>query len=478
MSDSTLAGLTQVGIPPRLLCRWPAVLGALAACVLSIGKPAYAQEPTWRWASHSTENGNVVVAKVATDAAGNSYVTGRFTHHLQLGSYSLQSVGSSDVFAAKLSASGEWQWATAAGGAGTDMASGLVVDADGNVTVAGSFTESASFGSFTKRSQGGHDMFVASLTPAGTWRAVSTAGGTEQDQITAIALDAQHNVVVGGRFRGEVSFETNTLSSTATSDAFVAKLDDQGRWVWARQTQGSDQTVINSLTIGHAGDIYTAGYFAGTTHLGPAQLTSAGTHDAFVAKVDGAGNWQWATTGGGPSTDYAKAIAVSADGNVFVTGSFSGRASFGAFDFLSQGGDDAYVARLTPQGQWQWVYTVRGNAMEDATDVCLGPGGSIYITGCFSRGAQYGTSTLVSQGSTDLFMARLSKSGRWLDFLTFGSLATDDAGTIRTAPNGDVYVGGILGSAARLGAFSTGNALNQLFVGRVEFPVRMTADIR
>ncbi|OON67219.1 hypothetical protein B0919_19015 [Hymenobacter sp. CRA2] len=418
-----------------------------------------------------------MVQKVAADAAGNGYVAGRFSRQVRFGAFELKSTGSSDVFVAKVSADGQWQWAVSAGGDGADIASGIEVDPQGNVIVTGSFAATARFGALTRSSQGSLDMFVGVLSPSGQWQSVTTAGGEEQDQILDLAMDAHHNIYVAGRFRGTASFGTTTLQSQAASDAFIAKLTPQGEWAWASQTNGDDQTVIQGLAVDEAGSVYAAGYFGGGTRFGSTTLTSAGTHDAFVAKTTAAGQWQWATAGGGASTDYAHAVAVGADGNVFVTGSFSGRASLGTNELVSRGGSDAYVARLNKTGRWDWVYTLSGSALEEGTGICLGAGGSIYISGHFSRGAQYGSISLASKGSTDVFVARLTRSGRWLDFLSAGSTATDEANSIKPSPSGDLFVGGTVGAATSFGANSVDEVTPQVFIGRAMFPARMTADI-
>jgi hypothetical protein len=205
-------------------------------------------------------------------------------------------------------------------------------------------------------------------------------------------------------------------------------------------------------------------------------MVSAGAHDAFVAKIGKAGAWQWATQGGGQSTDYAKGISVSDDGTVSVTGTFSGEATFGAVALASQGGDDAYVAQLSAQGKWQWVYPLKGSALEDGTDICQGPNETIYVTGSFSTGAEYGLTPLTGKGGIDLYVAQFSKSGRCLDMLSAGSIGEDKATSIALAPNGDVYVGGHVGVATAFGEHQLGAFTPQAFIGRIRFPSHLVAD--
>ncbi|WP_167857003.1 SBBP repeat-containing protein [Hymenobacter aquaticus] len=449
----------------------PALIGLL----LGAGPAAQAQQPAWTWRLHTAESSPASVQQVAQDAAGNSYVTGWFTRQLQLGSHTLQSAGGTDIFIAKISADGQWQWAVAAGGTSSDAGQGIAVAADGSITVAGSFAATAQFGPLTAQSNGGDDVFVGVLSASGEWRTLTTAGGPEQDQATALALDARQQAVVAGRFRGSAAFGATTLSSQADSEAFLAKLSPQGGWQWARQSVGQEQTVISSLGLDAAGSVYAAGYFAGTTRFGHAALTTSGTHDAFVAKASGDGRWQWATAAGGPSTDYAQAIAVSPQGNVFVTGSFSGQASFGSLQLSSRGGDDAYVARLSAQGGWQWVQTLQGPALEEGRAICIGPGESLYVAGRFSAAARYGpTGAPACQAGTDGFVARLTSEGQWLDFLGTGGPGADAVRSLTLGLRGQVLVGGVAETAAE--ATAGGATRLRLFAGSIIFPVRITAD--
>jgi hypothetical protein len=75
---------------------------------------------------------------------------------------------------------------------------------------------------------------------------------------------------------------------------------------------------------------------AGTFHL-----TSSGSDDIFVSKLDSAGNFVWAKAMGGPSGDAGQGIAVDGAGNVYTTGSFQGTADFdpgaGTFNLTSSG---------------------------------------------------------------------------------------------------------------------------------------------
>src|SRR5438552_2041239 len=92
---------------------------------------------------------------------------------------------------------------------------------------------------------------------------------------------------------------------------------------------GDDQGT--AIAVDAAGNVYATGGFSGTVDFDPGpgvfNLTSAGGYDAFVSKLDGAGNFVWARALGS-STDDGNGIAVDGAGNVYTTGAFQGTADF------------------------------------------------------------------------------------------------------------------------------------------------------
>ena len=139
-----------------------------------------------------------------------------------------------------------------------------------------------------------------------------------------IAVDASGNVYATGVFRGIVDFDpgpgTFNLTSSGGFDIFVQKLDASGNFLWARRMGGTDSDVGKGIAVDASGNVYTTGLFGGTVDFNPgagtALLASAGSSDIFVSKLDASGNFLWAVSMGGTSTDIGFGIAVGASGNV------------------------------------------------------------------------------------------------------------------------------------------------------------------
>jgi hypothetical protein len=448
-----------------------AVLALLFSALL-LPLASRAQSPVWKWATQSTGSGTTQVKNITVDAAGNTYVVGFFTETAHFGATTLVSQGRSDLFVAKLSPTGSWEWALAGGGPETDNAAGIAVDATGRVFVTGSFSAQAQFGSTSLTSQGDLDVFVAQLSPQGQWQWATAAGGPGMDRACALTISHAGELLVSGQFFETAIFGSYPLTSRGSSDAFVARLTRNGEWQWATAAGGNENDEATALATNAAGEIYVTGYFSNTGTFGSAILTGRGMDDAFVGKLTSAGRWLWATAATGTNTAYGKGLVADPAGGVFVTGSFSGAAVFGAARLQSNSSDDGFVARLTDSGQWQWTTVLASDYLDSVVGIALDKMGKLYVAGTFSRTIQGGQFQLISRGHQDVFVGYLSRAGTWLGLVAAGGAAADDALALALAPGGEVCVGGTFSTAATFGAVPLLSATPaaQLYVGKATVP--------
>jgi len=321
----------------------------------------FAQIEVWQWAKQAGGTYWDEGCDIAIDSSGNSYVTGFFKETASFGSTTLTSSGSTDIFIAKLDSSGNWLWAKKAGGTSPDYSWSIATDSSGNSYVTGSFREIASFGSTTLTSSGDADIFVAKLDSSGNWLWVKQAGGTDYNTGCGIAIDSSGKSYVTGLFSGTASFGSTNLTSSGQDDIFVAKLDSSGNWLWAQKAGGTNNDEGRSIAIDSSGKSYVTGLFSGTASFGTTTLTSSGSYDIFVAKLDSSGNWLWAKKAGGTLWDWSNGIATDSSGNTYLTGYFSGTASFGGINLTSSGGEDIFVAKAYIPYDSNDIVVVEGN---------------------------------------------------------------------------------------------------------------------
>jgi uncharacterized repeat protein (TIGR01451 family) len=307
---------------------------------------------------------------IAFDAVGNVYISGSFFGAVDFdpgpGTFTLTSLaGNFDVFVSKLTSAGAFVWAKQFGGTGSDNGNSMAVDAAGNVYTTGRFAGTADFdpdaGTQNLNVVGGtFDVFVSKLDSTGAFMWAKQLGGVSDEFGTGIAVDAAGNVYTTGLFQSAVDFDpgpgTFTLTNVGLSDVFVSKLNSAGAFVWAKQLGGTSNDGSNDITVDVAGNVYTTGSFSGTADFDPGagtqNLTSVGSFDGFVSKLDSTGAFVWAKQLGGTDNDGGASIAVDATGNVYTIGWFAGTADFdpgpGTQNLTSAGFQDIFVSKLGP----------------------------------------------------------------------------------------------------------------------------------
>ena len=406
---------------------------------------------SWATQAGGTSNDNGKGVSVLAD--GSSIVTGQFEGTATFGSTTLTSAGGSDAFIAKLDASGTYEWATQAGGTSNDSGYGVSVLADGSSIVTGIFQDTATFGSTTLTSAGSNDVFVAKLDASGTYEWVKQAGGTRNDNARGVSVLADGSSIVTGYFQGTATFGSTTFTSAGGSDVFVAKLDADGVYQWATRAGGTSGDSGENIAVLADGSSIVTGYFQGTATFGSTTLTSAGNYDVFVAKIDASGTYEWATQAGGTGHDYGYGVSVLADGSSIVTGYFQGTATFGSTTLTSAGSKDVFVAKLDASGNYEWAKQAGGTSSDLGYGVSVLADGSSIVTGFFEGTATFGSTTFTSAGSNDVFVAKLDASGNF-----DGIVIPDDADlTINT--QADTTFGGTVSNLATLTTDAGGSTI-------------------
>jgi len=432
----------------------------------------FAQSDVWLWAKKaggtSSENG----LSIATDSSGNSYVIGGFWETASFGSIILESNGNADIFVAKLDSSGNWLWATKAGGNDRDYGYDIAIDSSGNSYVTGFFNGTASFGGTTLTSSGQEDIFVAKLDSNGNWLWAKKAGGTSSENGLSIATDSSGNSYVIGGFWETASFGSIILESNGNADIFVAKLDSSGNWLWAKKAGGTYSDEGWGIAIDSSGNSYVTGYFEGTASFGTTTLTCTEDIDIFIAKLDSNGNWLWAKQAGGSYWDMGYSIAIDSSGNSYVTGNFGETASFGTTTLTSIGTADIFVAKLDSNGNWLWAKQAGGtSSVAYGYSIATDSSGNSYVTGYFGETASFGSITLTSIGSWDIFVAKLDSNGNWLGAIKAGGTIWDWGQSIAIDSEGNSYVTGFFEGSASFGNITlTSSGSSDIFVAKAYIP--------
>ncbi len=286
---------------------------------------------------------------ICIDADSNCYITGNFQDTASFGNFNLISNDSGSVFIAKYNVNGNCIWAKKDNGSSHSWVQGFGITAstNGNIFITGQFIDTLSFGNIQLTASNDKDnIFVAKFDSSGNilWAKQSFGTGF-YDNAYGISIDANSNSYISGQFSDTVSFDNIQLIAVGNRNAFLTKYDVNGNCLWAKEAIGN-YTSSNGISIDSNGDSYITGQFFNTAKFGSIQLSAGDSANFFIAKYDNNGNIIWAKQSViVDSNSIAKGlgIAVGNNGDCYVTGAFTGTISFGN-NIISGSG---FVARIS-----------------------------------------------------------------------------------------------------------------------------------
>lgn len=171
------------------------------------------------FAGTGSQNGN----NISIDTQGNPVLAGQYQGVVDFGLGLQMSAGLSDIFVAKYSSNNAVQWVRGYGDASSQVGWGIDLDTQNNVIFAGSMGGAIDFGGGTLTSAGGNDVYAVKLSATGNYTWSRRAGDSLEQLARAVATDGSNNSYVVGRFQGSVDFGTGTVTSMGGYDGFIAK---------------------------------------------------------------------------------------------------------------------------------------------------------------------------------------------------------------------------------------------------------------
>ncbi|MEI7726012.1 MAG: SBBP repeat-containing protein, partial [Bacteroidota bacterium] len=296
------------------------------------------------------------------------------------------------------------------------------------------------------------------LSLAQDFQWAKTMGSGSIDAALSVKTDPAGNVYSTGVFSDSADFDPGPgvfkLTSAGAEDVFISRLDASGNFMWAKAIGGMFSDYGTSLAIDISGNIYITGHFLGTVDfdpgLGTFNLTSVGSINTFVCKLDAQGNFVWAKSMGGSFQNSANAISLDAGGNIYLAGSFFETVDFdpgaGIFNLTSVGGQDIYISKLDASGNFKWAKAMGGPSDDFPVSIAPDPSGNILTTGAFNETADFdpgsGVFSLTSKGAEDIFISNIDSSGQFVWAKSMGSESFDEGQAITTDASGNVFVTG------------------------------------
>lgn len=279
----------------------------LTAAIFLILQGLFAQSPTLEWVTRTT--GYPAFPKSSKiDDFGNIYTIGTFSSTVDfeygVGVTELSSNGEDDIYIQKQDVNGNLLWVKKIGGEGYDGGLSISIDDSGDIFAFGTFREIVDFdpgtGIYNLHGEG-TQVFVLKLNADGEFVWVKSLGHYSNLEIGGTVLDDTGNIFLTGYFINTVDFDPGSgvfeLTSTG-SDPFILKLNPNGEFMWVKQLEDITDINVTAITKDNSGNIYVTGYFRDVVDFDPGSnvvnLTSVGSHDIFILKLDNNGNYIWA----------------------------------------------------------------------------------------------------------------------------------------------------------------------------------------
>lgn len=292
--------------------------------------------------------------------------------------------------------------------------------------------------------------------PNWAWaKSAGTGSPTADDFGNSIALDANGNAYLIGVINGGPLGGWSTI--------FMRKYDQSGNILWTKNIGGNGNAEEGiGIAADSAGNIYITGSFkSNPVMFDNITLINAGGKDVFIAKLDTSGIVIWAKKAGGTGNDEGRDIALDANGNLFLTGSFkSAEITFDSITLTndSAGFDDIFIAKYDPSGNVLWAKSAGGISNDNAEGVSVDLNGNSFITGGFrSPIIIFGTDTLTRVASnSDFFITKFDSFGNviWAKSDEGSISCGSKSNGIVTDPFGNVFITGTFCTPLNIGSSS------------------------
>ena len=405
---------------------------------------------TTKWVKSAGGVGSEKGITIGVDAQGFVYIGGYFNGTANFGPHVVNSAHATDkdIFVAKLDTNGNFLWATSAGGGIDDRLLGMHVDPAGIVYATGTFWGSATFGPhfLSAGPNGGYDdSWLAKMDNNGNWLWVKTFGAPSitfeypvwigDDHGYDVETDANDNIYITGWWSGPTAyFDSFTLTNPKwTSDTmcagYVGKMDPSGNFLWVKMFDGVDDLRgerDNRMAVDNAGNVFVTGGFEKTGNYGPFTLTSNGSWDIFVTKLNTNGDFQWASRAGSNKGDRGNGIAVDSNGDVYVSGEYRNKADFGPDSLKHKKRKDIFVAKMDANGNWLWSSRARSSSKDKANQMHVDANFNSFVCGEIGDTTKFGSIKLFNADSANAFAGQLSASGKWLWAKQGGSISNKE----------------------------------------------------
>lgn len=336
--------------------------------------------------------------------------------------------GQTDVWAAKIDASGNFLWGHNYGGSNTEFVFDMAKASDGGFYIVG---KSNSNDGDIPENNGSNDMMILKINSDGSvLEGITIRGGSGDDQARAITTTINGDVVVGGLYN---STDGDPIPSQGGYDFWVLRLTENLTGIWQKRFGGSGDDLLYSMKKTSDGGFI----LGGQTNSPDGDVTgNQGGYDYWAVKISGTGTLQWQKTFGGTNSDRGQDIVQTPDGGYIMAG-----------HTLSNDGDvtgnhgenDIWIVKMDANGNLQWQKCFGGSQSESAYSIISTTNGYVVAGNTESNDGD----VTGNHGGNDYWMVRFSQTGnlQWQKTMGGNEPAETANEVLKTDDDGYLLVG-------------------------------------
>jgi len=249
----------------------------------------------------------------------------------------------------------------------------------------------------------------------------------------------------------------NSGLATATSDTSA---DQQGRLVKLTNLD-STQSAAFSATAQPSSGLTTAAatvvdgdgnvYVVGNATGDFGNQINQASQDVYLTKYDSAGNVVWTRMLGSAGSASGYGLALDPTGGVVVAGSTTAQLSTTS---VSDGNTDSFVARYDATGGQTWVKQIQTLSDNQAASVSVDASGNIYIGGQVKGLIGSGQT---NGGGSDAYIAKLDSKGNIVTESQYGGSGNDSAAATAVTDDGGLVVASVVNGEAVISKYANGD---------------------
>jgi len=218
-------------------------------------------------------------------------------------------------------------------------------------------------------------------------------------------------------------------------------------WQWQHDLLTNSDENFNAIACDNDGNVFAAVQFNNLFQVGSYSFQTNPIEDVCVIKYDSLGNVLWAQALGGLYSDQINAMDCDSAGNVFVVGHFTSELFYFNTSITGSTGRDIFIMRINADGSFGWIQTATNVWDEEATDVAVTAQGDIIVSGMANNTALIAGMALISDLPNvymQEFIAKFSNEGTPLWLRSAGATdytsSTYSQSCLALGPDGSIHL--------------------------------------